>query len=292
MGNRAHRPSQRRPAVLSDWPRKRGREDQEAHRFAQAIGDYVANLSAAAARRAACHGLRRHARARRRHRLPPRDNAGRRRQPRDQALRPRRARSMPESSVDPVVMAAATVQRGQTIVSREIAATQPAVDDRLDPVGHEGQRDPRRRAAEAQRPHVRPGRPRSADPLRTVSHGVHVREELALREQPGLVIGTAFLGASRLVVVDVHPRHAAEPFVALLDRSRRRRRLRSAAARKPHRVDAMPVRRGGVCAQHATGPSAGPIARGTREPSYHRISAAAERCVVSQDLARRGFFGR
>jgi amidohydrolase len=35
--------------------------------------------------------------------------------------------SMPESSVDPVVMAAATVLRLQTIVSRELAATQPAV---------------------------------------------------------------------------------------------------------------------------------------------------------------------
>jgi hippurate hydrolase len=35
--------------------------------------------------------------------------------------------SMPESSVDPVVMAAATVLRLQTIVSREVAATQAAV---------------------------------------------------------------------------------------------------------------------------------------------------------------------
>jgi amidohydrolase len=35
--------------------------------------------------------------------------------------------SMPESSVDPVVMAAATVMRLQTIVSREVAATQSAV---------------------------------------------------------------------------------------------------------------------------------------------------------------------
>jgi hippurate hydrolase len=35
--------------------------------------------------------------------------------------------SMPESSVDPVVMAAATVLRLQTIVSRELAATEPAV---------------------------------------------------------------------------------------------------------------------------------------------------------------------
>ena len=35
--------------------------------------------------------------------------------------------SMPESSVDPVVMAAAIVLRLQTIVSREIAATQAAV---------------------------------------------------------------------------------------------------------------------------------------------------------------------
>ncbi len=35
--------------------------------------------------------------------------------------------SMPESSVDPVVMAAATVMRLQTVVSREVAATQAAV---------------------------------------------------------------------------------------------------------------------------------------------------------------------
>ena len=35
--------------------------------------------------------------------------------------------SMPESSVDPVVMAASTVLRLQTIVSREVAASQAAV---------------------------------------------------------------------------------------------------------------------------------------------------------------------
>jgi amidohydrolase len=35
--------------------------------------------------------------------------------------------SMPEASIDPVVMAAATVLRLQTIVSREVAATQPVV---------------------------------------------------------------------------------------------------------------------------------------------------------------------
>src|SRR5271167_2075716 len=35
--------------------------------------------------------------------------------------------SMPKSSIDPVVMAAATVMRLQTIVSREIAATEAAV---------------------------------------------------------------------------------------------------------------------------------------------------------------------
>src|SRR6185295_6456573 len=35
--------------------------------------------------------------------------------------------SMPEASVDPVVMAAATVMRLQTIVSREVAATESAV---------------------------------------------------------------------------------------------------------------------------------------------------------------------
>ena len=61
------------------------------------------------------------------HRLPPRDNACRRRQPRDQLFGRGAHGSMPESSVDPVVMAAATVLRLQTIVSREIAATQPAV---------------------------------------------------------------------------------------------------------------------------------------------------------------------
>jgi hypothetical protein len=48
---------------------------------------------------------------------------------------------------------------------------------------------------------------------------VHAREELALREEPWLVVGTAFLGASRLVVVDVHPRQAAEPVVVLLRRN-------------------------------------------------------------------------
>ena len=63
--------------------------------------------------------------------------------------------SMPESSVDPVVMAAATVLRLQTIVSREVAASQAAVvTDRRAAGRHQGQRDPRRGAAEAQRPHA------------------------------------------------------------------------------------------------------------------------------------------
>ena len=63
--------------------------------------------------------------------------------------------SMPESSVDPVVMAAATVLRLQTIVSREVAASAGRRRHRRRAAGgHEGQRDPRRGAAEAQRPHA------------------------------------------------------------------------------------------------------------------------------------------
>ena len=70
--------------------------------------------------------------------------------------------SMPESSVDPVVMAAATVLRLQTIVSREIAADAGRGRDRRRAAGrHQGQRHPRRRAAEDQRPHLRRGRPRA-----------------------------------------------------------------------------------------------------------------------------------
>ena len=68
--------------------------------------------------------------------------------------------SMPESSVDPVVMAAATVLRLQTIVSREIAATPGRRRHRRRAAGrHQGQRHPRRGAAEDQRPHLRRGRP-------------------------------------------------------------------------------------------------------------------------------------
>ena len=37
------------------------------------------------------------------------------------------ARGMPQASIDPVVMAAATVMRLQTVVSREVAATEAAV---------------------------------------------------------------------------------------------------------------------------------------------------------------------
>jgi amidohydrolase len=64
--------------------------------------------------------------------------------------------SMPESSVDPVVMAAATVLRLQTIVSRATAATAGCSRNRGSAAGgHQGQRDPRRRVAEDQRAQLR-----------------------------------------------------------------------------------------------------------------------------------------
>jgi metal-dependent amidase/aminoacylase/carboxypeptidase family protein len=44
---------------------------------------------------------------------------------------------MPESSIDPVVMAAATVMRLQTIVSREVAPTDSAVVTRVAAGRHE-----------------------------------------------------------------------------------------------------------------------------------------------------------
>ena len=51
--------------------------------------------------------------------------------------------SMPQASIDPVVMAAATVLRLQTIVSREVAATEAAVVTIGVAAGrHEGERHP------------------------------------------------------------------------------------------------------------------------------------------------------
>ena len=67
--------------------------------------------------------------------------------------------SMPQASIDPVVMAAATVMRLQTIVSREIAATEAAVVTVGVASGrHEGERHPRRGHHQAERAHLRRGR--------------------------------------------------------------------------------------------------------------------------------------
>ena len=64
--------------------------------------------------------------------------------------------SMPQAAVDPVVLAAMIVVRLQTVVSREIAPTEPAVADRRQhPVRHEEQRDRRPRRPRAERPHLR-----------------------------------------------------------------------------------------------------------------------------------------
>ena len=90
---------------------------------------------------------------------------------------------MPESSVDPVVMAAATVLRLQTIVSREIAADAGRRrHGRRTPGRHQGQRHPRRGAAQAERPHLRRGRP----PPRARRDRAHRRRRgRGLRARPG-----------------------------------------------------------------------------------------------------------
>ena len=64
--------------------------------------------------------------------------------------------SMPEASIDPVVMAASTVMRLQTIISREVAPTDSAVlTIGVLQAGHKRERDSRRSDHQAQRPHVR-----------------------------------------------------------------------------------------------------------------------------------------
>ena len=66
--------------------------------------------------------------------------------------------SMPQASIDPVVMAAATVLRLQTIVSREVAAAEAAVVTVGVPAGrHEGERHPRRGHHQAERADLRRG---------------------------------------------------------------------------------------------------------------------------------------
>ena len=62
--------------------------------------------------------------------------------------------SMPESSVDPVVMAAATVMRLQTIVSREIAASQAVVVTIGAMQAGTKDKDPRRSVTPDQRPQL------------------------------------------------------------------------------------------------------------------------------------------
>ena len=67
--------------------------------------------------------------------------------------------SRPETTVDPVVMAAATVLRLQTIVSREIAGTETAVlTVGTLRAGTQGEHHPRPRRARPHRPHLRRGR--------------------------------------------------------------------------------------------------------------------------------------
>jgi hippurate hydrolase len=64
--------------------------------------------------------------------------------------------SMPQASIDPVVMAAATVMRLQTIVSRELAAAESAVVTIGSLLGrHKGERHPRRGRHQAQRSQLR-----------------------------------------------------------------------------------------------------------------------------------------
>ena len=70
--------------------------------------------------------------------------------------------SMPQASIDPVVMAAATVLRLQTIVSREVAADRGRRRHRRRAAGrHEGERHPRRGDHQAERAHLRRGRARA-----------------------------------------------------------------------------------------------------------------------------------
>ena len=67
--------------------------------------------------------------------------------------------SRPESSVDPIVMAADTVLRLQTVVSREIPSTATAVVTvRVAARGRRGERHPRRGRAPAQHPQLRRAR--------------------------------------------------------------------------------------------------------------------------------------
>ena len=68
--------------------------------------------------------------------------------------------SMPQASIDPVVMAAATVLRLQTIVAREVAPAEAGGRHSRGAAGrNEGERHPRRGRHQTQRAHVRRRRP-------------------------------------------------------------------------------------------------------------------------------------
>lgn len=67
--------------------------------------------------------------------------------------------SMPQASIDPVVMAVATVLRLQTIVSRNFGYGRCRRKGRIAPGRHEGKRHSRRSHHQAECPHVRRGRP-------------------------------------------------------------------------------------------------------------------------------------
>ena len=133
--------------------------------------------------------------------------------------------SMPQASIDPVVMAAATVLRLQTIVSRELAPTEAAVvTDRLAAGRHQGERDPRRGRHQAQRAHLRRGRAQA-----------RARRDQAHRQRRG----------RRLRRAEAAGDHAAGPLFPGHQRRRRRPRAssRPSASTFPPSASARPDRR-------------------------------------------------
>ena len=93
--------------------------------------------------------------------------------------------SMPQASIDPVVMAAATVLRLQTIVSRELAADRRRRrHDRLATGGHEGKRHSGRSDHQTERAHLRR---RRADSCAGRDHADRERRSGRLRraQSPG-----------------------------------------------------------------------------------------------------------
>ena len=139
--------------------------------------------------------------------------------------------------------------------------------DRLDPVGHEGQRDPRRRAAEAQRPHVRRGRPRS-----------RARRDRADRECRGR--------RRRRPATAADHDHRALP--ATEQRPSGDRASRGGTARTPRRRarprarDALPGQRGLRLVWHRVGRAVGVLVRGRDRPDLYARAQQAGR--IAEDI--------